>query len=366
MKPKVLFVMHMPPPVHGASMMGKYIHDSKLVNEEFECKYINMSTSNKLNDIGKISIQKFLSFCSLLKVIEKRIKEFSPDLICLTPNASGIAFFKDFLIIQFIKCYSKNIVVHYHNKGISANQNKWLYNKLYKIFFEGLKVILLAKELYPDISKYVRSEDVYYCANGIPTMNVSPLLKEEKSDIFRFLFLSNMMRSKGVYTLINACALLKKIGFDFICAFVGDWKDVTEADFRKKIEALRLANNVIAVGPKYGDDKEHFLSEANCFVFPSAYNNEAFSLVLLEAMQHRLPCISTYEGGIPSIVNDKETGFLVEAHNEEKLCSKMKWMIENPDEAKKMGNKGWSKFQQEYTLGAFEQRFVNILRTLTC
>ncbi len=356
----------MPPPIHGAAMMGKYIHDSKLVNDEFECRYINMSTSNKLNDIGKINLHKLFSLWSLLKVIRKIIRDFSPGLIYLTPNASGKAFFKDFLIIQFVKCHCRNIVVHYHNKGISTNQDKWLYDKLHKKLFEDLKVILLSKELYPDISKYVMQEDVYYCANGIPMASVDPVLKKENSAVFRFLFLSNMMRSKGVYTLLNACMLLKKKGFSFICTFIGDWKDITEIDFRKRVEALQLTNNVIAVGPKYGEDKQRLLSMADCFVFPTVYANEAFSLVLLEAMQHRLPCISTYEGGIPSIVDDEETGFLVEVHNEEMLCDKMKWMMENPDEAKKMGNKGWSKFQQEYTLEAFEQRFVNILKALTC
>ena len=32
MKIRILFIMHMPPPVHGAAMMGKYIHDSQIVN----------------------------------------------------------------------------------------------------------------------------------------------------------------------------------------------------------------------------------------------------------------------------------------------------------------------------------------------
>ena len=45
---KILFILHLPPPVHGASMMGKYLHDSKLINETFECKYINLTTAKSL------------------------------------------------------------------------------------------------------------------------------------------------------------------------------------------------------------------------------------------------------------------------------------------------------------------------------
>ena len=33
MKPSILFILHLPPPVHGAAMMGQYIHDSKVINE---------------------------------------------------------------------------------------------------------------------------------------------------------------------------------------------------------------------------------------------------------------------------------------------------------------------------------------------
>ena len=59
MKYKVLFIMHMPPPVHGAAMMGKYIHDSKLINETFECRYINPSASSNIKEVGKLNIGKF-------------------------------------------------------------------------------------------------------------------------------------------------------------------------------------------------------------------------------------------------------------------------------------------------------------------
>ena len=66
---KILFILHLPPPVHGASMMGKYLHDSKLINETFECKYINLTTAKSLQDIGKNSINKLWTFIRLLTKI---------------------------------------------------------------------------------------------------------------------------------------------------------------------------------------------------------------------------------------------------------------------------------------------------------
>lgn len=50
--------MHMPPPVHGAAMVGQWIHDSKLINKTFECHYINPSASSNITEVGKISLKK--------------------------------------------------------------------------------------------------------------------------------------------------------------------------------------------------------------------------------------------------------------------------------------------------------------------
>ena len=65
--PRILFIMHMPPPVHGAAMVGKYIHDSRLVNEAFDCRYINLATAANLEDIGKVRLAKFVDFSRLLR-----------------------------------------------------------------------------------------------------------------------------------------------------------------------------------------------------------------------------------------------------------------------------------------------------------
>lgn len=74
MKPTILLILHMPPPVHGASMMGKYIHDSQVVNEAFDCHYINLTTAKNLADIGKVGVRKLIQFIQLLYQIRKEVK----------------------------------------------------------------------------------------------------------------------------------------------------------------------------------------------------------------------------------------------------------------------------------------------------
>ena len=77
MKPRVLFIMHMPPPVHGASMMGEYIHDSKAINEAFDCHYLNLTLAKDINDIGKGGIRKLIVYLKKqiqIAITVKRIK----------------------------------------------------------------------------------------------------------------------------------------------------------------------------------------------------------------------------------------------------------------------------------------------------
>lgn len=167
-KRKIVFILHMPPPVHGAALVGKYIHDSKLINSEFDCHYINLTTASGLEDIGKFKLKKIMFFCRLLLQIRQSINKIHPQLVYITPNAKGGPFYKDFVVVMMLKMMGCKIVVHYHNKGVASKQDKWVDNMLYRWFFKGIKVILLGEALCQDVKKFVKREDVYICANGIP------------------------------------------------------------------------------------------------------------------------------------------------------------------------------------------------------
>ena len=167
-KTRILFILHMPPPVHGAAMVGKYIHDSELINSEYNCHYINLTTASGLGDIGRFKIKKVFSFYQLLRKIYHSVKEIKPQLVYVTPNAKGGPFYKDYIVVMMLKKMGCKTVAHYHNKGVAAMQDRWLDNILYRKFFKDVKVVLLGETLYQDIKKYVRREDVYICPNGIP------------------------------------------------------------------------------------------------------------------------------------------------------------------------------------------------------
>ena len=359
MKNKVLFIMHTPPPVHGAAMVGKYIKDSKVINESFDCRYINLSMASSINDIGKAGIRKLFKYISLLSRIRLEIKSFKPDLVYVTPNTKGGAFIKDFFIVSLIKSIHNNVVIHFHNKGVSKYQNKPIYNFLYKRFFKGLKVILLAEPLYEDIQKYVERNNVSICPNGIPQSIIKENKERNNSEKFRLLFLSNMMKDKGVWTLLETCKILKDKGYNFMCDFVGKWSDISEQEFNSKVNEYNLNSCVMAHGAKYGEEKAEFFNRANIFILPTY--NDCFPLTLLEAFEYGLPCIASDEGGISGIIDNRKNGFVIQKKNPILLSEKISYFMDNKNEMIEFGKNARNKFLNKYTLQTFENNIISVL-----
>lgn len=361
-KPKILFIMHMPPPIHGAAMMGQYIHDSKLINERFDCHYINPSLSDSVSNVGKFSFYKIISAIKNIIFIIKEIKIIRPNLCYYTPTADGWGIYRDLLVLAVLKWTKQKIVLHMHNKGVAKFSVKHIWASFaYRHIFKGAKVILLARELYQDVRNYVQPDNVYYCPNGMPKTNYETFCRRTTNKEYTFLFLSNMIEEKGVIDVLRACTVLKGEGRLFKCQFVGKWSTVSKEYFNEIIEKYNIKDVVSYLGPKYGKEKVDALKKADALVFPTYYHGETFGLVLLEAMEYGLPCISTYEGGIPSVIDNENTGLLIRARDVEALVDKMRWLIEHPHEGLIMGEKGRKKFLKEFTLDIFEKRLSDIL-----
>lgn len=363
MKSKVLFLLHWPPPVHGSSVVGLQIKESKIINANFDCYFINLGTSKSIEEIGKNPFNKVLRYVSILWKVLRYLITNHPDLCYLAITAKGVPFYKDTLVVLLVKLFRVKLIYHFHNKGVSTRHDKLIDNFLYRFVFKNSDVILLSKHLYSDIQTYIPKNKIHICPNGIAKFDQFTFIKDKrKNDIIKILFLSNLFESKGVFVLLEACSILRKEGFAFECNFIGSEGDISITQFQDKVKSLGLTNHVKYLGRKYGEEKNQAFNDTEIFVFPTYY--ETFGLVILEAMQHELPVISTIEGGIPDVVEDGVTGFLVPKFNSMAVAEKLKLLIENPKLCQKLGKAGRKKFESLFTLEKFEERMVRILNQM--
>jgi len=362
MKQKVLFIIHCPPPIHGAALLGKFIYDSEVINTSFNTKYIYLGTTKNFKERKKVTLRKLGHFFSLITKCFITNLTFRPQIVYLSLTSNGMGFYKDALIVMLLKLSGAKIVFHLHNKGVKRNQHKFLDDKLYKIVFKNTIVVHGAKWLYEDIQKYVPEDKVYYCHNGIPKPEFSikeRVLNQDESP--QIMFLSNLIESKGVYTVLYACDVLNKKGIQFKCVYVGSEGDIKASELQNKIKELGLEDKVTYAGKKYNKEKHLAFEQADIFAFPTHYPNEVFPLVLLEAMQYSLPTVSTPEGGVRDIIDDGVTGFIIEQKNHNQLAAKLEYLIKNPEERLQMGLAGRKKYERAFTVNTYENRIKTII-----
>jgi len=359
MNKKILFLLHLPPPIHGSSVVGKQILDSQLINNKFDCEYINLSTSSQINQIGKYSINKFFTYFKILLKIFKTLLFNKIDKVYLAPTVSKLGLYKDYLVILILKFFKVKKFYHLHNKGVSKRVNNKFLNLLYVSFFKNAKIILLSERLFSDVSEFVKREDVFICPNGIKNEIDYTIQKNNEKEIIELLFLSNLLTSKGVIVLLKACEILLKKDINFICNVVGAEGDVSKEKFNEIVCELKLEKQVFYLGKKYGLDKKAIFLKSDIFVFPTY--NETFGLVNLEAMMHGLPVISTDEGGIPDVVINNKTGFIIEKKNSKVLAEKIEILINDAAKRNSMGAAGRKRFEKKFSVKTFEDRLSVIL-----
>lgn len=358
---RILYIVPLPPPVHGHSVMCKYVLDNKLINDEFIVDAINLHTSRSMAEMDK---KPLLKICRMLRALFRTFillirNKYEFVYIALTCHGGGLL--KDMSFIYLCKLFHCKIVFHQHNQGVRHDMDRAPYKWIYPSLYGNVKVILLSWNLYDDISRYVKKEDVYICPNGIPTIEDS--IVQVKNEVPHIFFLSNLLVEKGVYVLMDALAILKKKGLPFVCDFVGcETAEINKYQFDEYSASVGIEDRVIYHGPKFGNDKELYWNMADIFVLPTL--NECYPLVLIEAMQHSLPCIASDEGAISDIINNNETGLVFAKGDAKQLADCLEKILVDPALGKQLGMRGFERYKEELTIQKFNYNIYNIFNQI--
>lgn len=360
MNPRILFLATFPPPVHGSAVVSQQIKESRLINETFKGDYVNIATSRGLDEKKNYFI-KLMRFAASFSRTFWLLLTRRYDLCYCAITCHGGCFLRDAPYVLLCKLFGRRVVIHQHNKGMSQDVDKPVFRWIYPMVYKNVKVILLSWQLYSDIEKIVRRENVMICPNGIKP-SADPDFVHITNTVPQIFFLSNLLIDKGVLVLLDALRILKDEGYCFVCDFVGsETHDISAKRFGEEVGGRGLDQMAIYRGRKHGDEKKYFFEKTDIFVFPSL--NEAFGLVAVEAMEYGIPVIASNEGGIPDIIEDGINGLLVEKNNPADLASAIKKLIVDSSLRAQMGQAGHRKYEERFTEEQFEKTMVKCLET---
>lgn len=171
-----------------------------------------------------------------------------------------------------------------------------------------------------------------------------------------------LVEKKGIEYGIRALAKLAKVYPNLEYNIIGDGK--LKAEFEKLIQELNIGHLVKLVGQKTQREIIDILDKSHIFVAPSVTasdgNQDAPINVLKEAMAMGLPVVSTYHGGIPELVEDGISGFLVPERDVDALAEKLGYLIEHPEIWPQMGKAGRAYVEKHYDIDKLNDRLIEI------
>jgi glycosyltransferase involved in cell wall biosynthesis len=172
------------------------------------------------------------------------------------------------------------------------------------------------------------------------------------SDPPSIVAIGRVIVKKGFANLIRACALLVERGKSFRCEIVGEGP--LENQLRAQIEQLRLQEFVQLPGPKPQHELRARLANASVFVLPSVPEPEGgmdnLPTVIMEAMATGLPVVSTRVGGIPEMVIDNQTGFLVQPEDAVALAGAIEKVTNDRSLGQTLGRAGYEHAQKLFSI----------------
>ena len=343
--------------IGGAS--SKFFH-LKEFGEAISKFGIEYKLVNDVDIIDGFPSRKIFSWSQSMTKFKKIVNDFNPDAVFADRQRHfGIATIKS------------NLPLIMYLRGDFWSEIKWAKNTVYKSFpkniaikkweemgeenFKGSRIIMpICKYLEDIVHERFPKKDTYVLQSGI---NSSRWYYEKGMELKHpcvGLVQGAVIwgKSKELLTLKKVLEKLPNVMF----YWAGDGPYVQEI-----LKELKKYPNFKWLGHlEYPNKVKDYLEKIDIYALISGMDMSPHSL--LEASLMGKPVIATKVGGIPELMEDGKTGFLVEQGNSDELIEKISFLIDNPNEAKKMGQHGKEFVEENFSWEKLATEFLDFVK----
>ena len=355
---KVLIIGPFPNPISGVSIANKVVEE--ILNADLNFTVENLNTSYPIFDeqIGEFSIQKFFFY---LRINSSFFKVLKNNIIYITPGQTFFGVLKYALFIVAASALRKELIIHVHGNYLGKEYQSLKGFKRVLFYFlvsRFTKGIVLSNSLKHNLTPFLEDKNIF----SLPNFAQDYLYKEDKKfvkDELRIFYLSNLMKEKGIFCLLNALKNLEKNNIIYKAKIAGN---IDQKYSKEILNLFTELKNAEYIGIVNGDDKKNLLEWGNVFVLPTFYKMEGQPISVLEAMATTNLVVTTNHAGISDVFQDKINGYFVEKNNENSIQKILSYLAANKSELKKIAEYNKTFFLNNFTVDIFKKNLLEIIK----
>jgi glycosyltransferase involved in cell wall biosynthesis len=353
---KILLVGPLLPPIHGQSLAFTRFYES-IVSDEKLCISTNME--------HKSTFMKFIGTFKIFFMIFYRITFYKIDIIYFTCSRSFLGSLKDILLINLATLNNIKLVNHLHGSDFYDflySSPSWYKKILFNSYAKVDTSIVLLDSMKKEFKDF-KNMKIEVVPNFYDN-ELNEIINEKQKNKINLLYLSNIIKSKGVFELIDAFEVLCK-KYDIITLYIAGG---FMADEYMSIEEVKQAfydkikgnDKIKYMGKVFGKEKVKLLQQSDIFLLPSYYKSEAFPISIIEAMRCENAIVTTSYKYLPEIVHT-QNGILVEIKSVSALVSGITRLLEDTKLLAQIQLFNKKEAQEKYSLDKYIDRLNKIV-----
>jgi len=318
----------------------------------------NPSACRKLLDVSKYG-KRAKSFKLLYKAIPV-LEGKSYDIIHCQFGSVGLMG----LLFRNLGLLQGTLITTFRGSDISKYLKKWGDQVYDQLFAEG-DFFLTNCEFFRQraIQLGCEATKIRILGSGIDCSKFAFTPRYFPADgHIRIATTGRLVEKKGIEYGIRAIAKLAQVHSNIEYNIIGDGP--LKEDFQNLIAELGVGSIVNLLGWKQQKELIQILDKSHILIAPSVTaadgNQDAPVNTLKEAMAMGLPVIGTFHGGIPELIENGTSGFLVPERDGDTLAEKVSYLIEHPELWQSMGQAGRRRVEEKYDMHKLNDELVEI------